>query len=55
MDIYYVPDITLPQLYLRCEWKDNDLDFHRLYSGLIYSNLDEAVEESKRILDFRLK
>jgi hypothetical protein len=50
MKIYYIPDITLPQLYLRCTWHDSDTDYHRQFQNLICQDKETAIIKAKEIL-----
>jgi hypothetical protein len=50
MKIYYTPDITLPQLYLRCQWKDSDTDYYRQFNKLVCKDKETAIIKAKEIL-----
>jgi hypothetical protein len=51
LDVYYIPDITIPELYLRCVFANGDLDEYRNQEELVCFSKEEAIEKGKLLLE----
>ena len=49
-EVYYYPTVDLDSLCCNCEWRGEDIDYHRLNNGLVFQTREEAIEMAKIML-----